>query len=63
MNTPSVPTATGSWLARLDGCPNCLDNAELPYGLINTPTSGQLCVYRCTDCGHRWHTSWHEVAA
>ena len=61
----ATPTpATGAWLARLDGCPEACGNAELPYGLINTPNRGDLCLYKCTDCGHRWHTSWaSEVAA
>ena len=54
---------SGSWLARLDGCPACVENAELPYGLIHTPNRGDLAVYRCTDCGHRWHASWAREAA
>ena len=64
MNTESVPQPTGSYLARLDGCPRACGNAELPYGLAHTPNRGDLCLYKCRDCGARWHTSWNrEVAA
>ena len=58
-----IAEPTGSWLARLDGCPRCVDNAELPYGAFNPPCGGTVALYKCTDCGHRWHTSWHKEAA
>ena len=54
---------TGSWLAHLDGCPKACGNAELPYGLAHTPNSGDLCLYKCTTCGARWHTSWKREVA
>lgn len=53
---------TGSIAARLDGCPRCVVNSEVPFGAFNAPT-GLVALYKCTDCGHRWHTSWHKEAA
>jgi DNA-directed RNA polymerase subunit M/transcription elongation factor TFIIS len=55
---------TGSLAARLDACPKCLINTEVPYGSFETPAGGLVALYQCTDCGHRWHTSWatEEVA-
>ena len=55
-------TPTGSLAARLDGCPGCVDNCELPYGAFRTPAGSLVAMYRCHDCGHRWHVSWAEVA-
>ena len=51
-------TPTGSLAARLDGCPGCVDNCELPYGAFRTPAGSLVALYRCHDCGHRWHASW-----
>ena len=58
-----IAEPTGSWLARLDGCVRSCGNAELPYGLIHTPNRGDLALYKCRDCGARWHTSWNREAA
>ena len=55
--TPST-TPTGSNVARLDGCPQACGNAEVPFGEFTTPAGAVVCMYACTDCGHRWHTSW-----
>ena len=55
---------TGSVAARLDACPSCTTNTEVPFGAYLPPKGGIVALYKCTDCGHRWHTSWaSEVAA
>ena len=54
----ATPHATGSLAARLDGCPACVDNTEVPYGAFHTPAGSLVGMYRCSDCGHRWHTAW-----
>lgn len=55
--------ATGSLAARLDGCPSCVVNTEVPFGTFQTHSRGVVALYKCTDCGHRWHTSWAIEAA
>lgn len=57
-----IEPPTGSMIARLDGCPNCVTNAEVPFGAFHT-THGLVALYKCTDCGHRWHTAWNRQAA
>ena len=44
---------------RIDGCPECVVNTELPHSTTRT-TTGWLSVYRCADCGHAWSTSWRD---
>ena len=62
--TQDIDSPTGSIAARLDACPACLINTEVPFGAYNPPRGGLVALYKCTDCGHRWHTSWaSEVAA
>lgn len=58
MVAPTPTPLTGSAAANLDGCPSCVINAEVPYAGYTAPTGGLVCLYLCTDCGHRWHTSW-----
>ena len=58
MATADSTAPTGSLAARLDGCPACVTNAELPFGAFYTPAGSLVGLYKCTDCGHRWHTSW-----
>jgi DNA-directed RNA polymerase subunit M/transcription elongation factor TFIIS len=58
-----IEPAAGSLAARLDGCPNCVQNAEVPYGSFTPPNGATVALYKCTDCGHRWHTSWAAKAA
>lgn len=59
----AAPHATGSLAARLDGCPSCIINSEVPFGAFQPPAGGLVALYRCTDCGHRWHTSWAKESA
>jgi len=54
----ATPHATGSIAARLDGCPTACGNTEVPFGAYQPPSGGLVALYKCTDCGHRWHTSW-----
>lgn len=54
--TPHPPTRE----ARLDGCPECVVNAELPRAVEQTP-HGYIAAYLCTDCGHAWATAWKEA--
>ena len=43
----------------IDGCPQCVLNTEEPLDVFGTAGTNQLtALYRCSDCGHRWHTSW-----
>lgn len=59
----SIAPMTGSIAARLNTCPACATNTEVPYGAYQPPSGGLVALYKCTDCGHRWHTSWmREVA-
>lgn len=52
-----VGTDLTSVLARLDGCPECVENTEAPRAV--TPTrDGWMAAYLCADCGHSWTTSW-----
>ena len=48
----------GSVAARMDGCTSCVVNAEVPYAGFTKPSGADVCMYLCTDCGHRWHTEW-----
>ena len=54
---------TGSVAARLDACPRCLDNTEVPYASYTAPNGALVAMYHCTDCGARWHTSWAQEVA
>lgn len=58
-----VSQPSGSVVARLDGCPNCVVNAEVPYGQFTTPSRSVVALYKCSDCGHRWHASWAKDGA
>ena len=49
---------TGSIAARLDGCPSCVTNTEVPFGAFQPPNGALVALYKCHDCGHRWHTAW-----
>lgn len=57
---PDVTPLTGSSAAHLDACDRCLINTEVPYGGFTTPSGSLVCMYRCSDCGYRWHTSWRD---
>jgi DNA-directed RNA polymerase subunit M/transcription elongation factor TFIIS len=63
MATANVTPPSGSLAARLDGCPQCVQNTEVPYGAFEPPSGGMVALYKCTDCGHRWHTSWAATVA
>lgn len=63
MASQNATPLTGSAAARLDACPSCCINTEVPYGGWTTPAGHDVCMYVCTNCGHRWHTSWNEGAA
>ena len=60
---PEMAPLTGSIAARLDACPGCVVNTEVPFGAYNPPSGGLVALYKCTDCGHRWHTSWAKEDA
>ena len=57
-DSPTPVNLCGSTAARLDACPSCVTNTEVPYGAYQTPAGSLVALYKCTDCGHRWHTSW-----
>jgi hypothetical protein len=63
MATADHTRPSGSLAARLDGCPSCVTNSELPYGAFWTPSGSLVGMYRCHDCGHRWHVSWRQESA
>lgn len=44
-------------MARVDGCPECVNNAEAPYR-IEERSSGFAAYYGCESCGYFWSTSW-----
>lgn len=44
----------------VDGCPSCVTNVEPPQNSYQF-RDRVIAFYRCTDCGHRWHTSWRTV--
>lgn len=52
--TPDIPPH-----ARLDGCPECVVNAELPKSTAAL-ADGFRAAYLCTDCGHAWTTDWKD---
>jgi hypothetical protein len=57
LSAPSDKFAHASGMSLIDGCPECVLNTEAPTDA--TPTEGGWrCAYRCSDCGHRWTTSW-----
>ena len=63
---PSLPPAADeaqhpplTALSRVDGCPECVENAETPSSAYATG-DGYLCNYVCLDCGHAWATSWKD---
>jgi len=58
MSDQNIEPATGSLAARLDGCPTACGNTEVPFGAFEPASGGLVALYKCTDCGHRWHTSW-----
>jgi hypothetical protein len=45
--------------SRVDGCPGCVQNVELPNSTTPT-TDGFSATYLCADCGHAWTTSWKD---
>ena len=45
--------------SRIDGCPECVQNAETPSSVYPTG-DGWLCNYICLDCGHAWSTAWKD---
>ena len=47
-------------MARIDGCPNCVYNAEAPRRVRPCP-NGFRADYVCTDCRHEWTTAWMDV--
>lgn len=46
-------------MSRIDGCPECVENAETPSSAYATD-DGYLCNYVCQDCGHAWSTAWKD---
>lgn len=54
------PVQTILPMARVDACPNACGNTEAPFWV--TPTAehwaAYIAHYQCSDCGHRWTTSW-----
>lgn len=46
--------------ARLDGCPGCVHNTELPRSIEPLPDAGFIAAYLCADCGHAWATTWKD---
>ena len=54
-----VPIVPPRALSRIDGCPECVINAETPSSVWPTH-DGYLANYVCLDCGHAWSTSWKD---
>lgn len=54
---PGSPPATA--YGRVDGCPECVTNVEPPWAVEGT-ANDYIAAYLCSDCGHRWTTSWKE---
>ncbi len=46
-------------VTHVDACPACVHNVEEPRA-VETTTDGVRALYRCSDCGHDWYTSWKE---
>lgn len=46
-------------MSRLDGCPECVLNTELPKSTAPTD-NGYRAAYLCNDCGHAWTTDWTD---
>jgi hypothetical protein len=61
-DTPTSVNPCGSDAARLDACPSCAVNTEVPFGTFTLLNGSTVCMYHCADCGHRWHTSWISEA-
>lgn len=53
---PTDPSSTCTD-PHVDGCPSCVVNMETPEEFIRKKGSC-IATYLCTDCGHRWTTSW-----
>lgn len=48
-------------LARYDGCPECVQNYELPYYVADDELGeGFVAHYGCGLCGHSWRTGWQD---
>jgi len=62
MMPQDTPSSMGNarTLVHIDGCPECIDNAEAPHLVeVDSPTATTE-HYRCTDCGYSWTTAWDE---
>lgn len=46
-------------MTQIDGCPECVVNAELPKSVAPL-TTGYRTAYLCADCGHAWTTDWKD---
>jgi len=46
-------------MSNIDGCPNCVTNAEPPRSATQLE-QGWRCAYLCHDCGHAWTTDWRD---
>ena len=46
-------------MARVDGCPECVANYEVPR-MIRPVVGGFRADYRCADCGYAWTTEWSD---
>lgn len=45
-------------MSRVDGCPECVLNVEVPVTSIPLTEIGYRNLYICSDCGHTWATEW-----
>jgi hypothetical protein len=57
--TPPTQTTFLDRMGRVDACPTTCGNTETPVTVAPRPT-GFAALYACTDCGHRWVTSWED---
>ena len=46
-------------MSRVDGCPECVVNAEPPRSAVPT-AEGFRAAYLCGSCGHAWMTDWRD---
>lgn len=47
-------------LSRTDGCPECVAGYHRPHRIEPLPDDGFIAWYECSNCGHKWWTSWSD---
>ena len=57
---PVSSTLYATRMSTLDGCPECVTNAETPSSTYDDGAGRFVANYVCLACGHAWMTSWRD---